>query len=278
MSPIPMLIPLMHRTAGGGTPPLPTTSLTAHFDFSDISYLYKTITASNNPAYSDPASANNDVIQGAASIFPVATSDLIALYLSTTNQSPLLKTSSMNSLNSLLFDGSNDVFTIQNRTATGTTFVAGLITQSLATIAISFKAVDISLNSATSYQNHGLIADADGFMGIYIRDDSGTFRAYGYNWDGNEDAPNATFSGETDEHYAIYRHDGTNVYISVDGGSESSAASGANSDNLNQAWLIGKGFGSTPFNVHIGEIAIYNAALTGADLTALNARFARWIP
>lgn len=263
MSPFPGLLPPPQQAAG-----LPQTNLTAHFNAADITKLWQTITAGNNPAYSNVVTADGQTAQGWSSTYPAATSDLVATFPSVSTQSPLYKASAMAGGGSVLFDGSDDAFATFDRTTTGIFTAAGHFTTTAKTIIVAFQAVTITLNSATSYQNHGLIADIDGFMGIYIRDQGGgVLTAYAYNWDGNEDKAAVNFAGETDPHVVCYRHDGTNVYCSVDGGVEASATSGTTADNLNQGLMIGRGFGSTFFNVHVGEFATWNAALTGATLT-----------
>lgn len=82
----------------------------------------------------------------------------------------------------------------------------------------------VTLNSGNAYQNHPIISDASQFAGLYAANASGvTF--YGYAWDGTADQPSVT--GATGTAYILmWRKHGGTIYVSVNGGAETSAANG----------------------------------------------------
>lgn len=135
-------------------------------------------------------------------------------------------------------------------------------------------------NSGTEYQNCCLIGGArNTYAGVYIRNNSGTYTLYGYNWDGTADVVSYPITPD-EPHVLAFRHEGGNIYLSVDCGSEVSIASGNTSNQT--AFYVGdegnNGTTTADFRGRIGEFAIYSAGLTGADLTDATEYFCnRWL-
>jgi hypothetical protein len=102
-----------------------------------------------------------------------------------------------------------------------------------------------------------------------------SYEIFAYNWDVNADTVPKTISLST-SYVVTLRHDGTNLYLGLNGGSESSIPSGL-TGNLSAQVAIGRG-ASNFAQVRIGEIAIYNAALTGSILAQANQYFtSKWL-
>lgn len=251
--------------AGGGAG-LPSANMTAHFDFSDISTLYKTRTAGNNPGYSDVATTDADVIRAIRSIYPAATSDLVLSDANNSALAPALRlTSPLLGTQCLDFDGSNDRMVVYDRTITTARVASVIFGVGAKTALISFRCESLPASPST-YQP--LMADLSGsfFWGIYIYNNAGTVQLLFQNYDGTYDSLfHGTVAADTN-YVAVVRHDGTNIYAALNNASESSLASG-NSSDLGSAFYIGGGSDSSVFNGRIGEVVTYNAALTGGNLT-----------
>jgi len=175
------------------------------------------------------------------------------------------------------FDGTDDSMDAENFTG-GDTSVSEYVGASAKTVIISFYGESITAADAASYQNHSLWCDGpSGFLGIFLKNESGQRKAIAYNWDGNEDAVSVNIN-EGQSHVVMYRHDGTNLFISIDGGSESSVASGATSD-LSGTMRLGKGISaSVNYNGRIGEIKIWNTSDADGNLAAeISAFTSKWL-
>jgi len=267
-----MIVAFAGNAAGGGSS-LPTTNLTAHFDFSDLATLYKTCTPGNNPAYSSAASADGDAIAIIQSTHPVTPSDITAHPAG--NSSPtfptLKQTTPLLGTRCLDFDG-GDFLRIMNRTADSDFSTA--ITASAGTMIVAFRI--LAFPSAGNADVIFASKDNGAYFGIYAANQSGTHVSC-LNFDGSYLSNNHAAAID-ENHVVMWRHESGVLYSSIDGGSESSVASG----NTSPVTAIGIGGcdGSTrPFDGRIGEVAVWDIALTGADLTNAIAYFTdKWLP
>ncbi len=246
---------------------LPTTGMTMHFDFSDISTLYKTYNGGSDPSYASVASADGDTIEVARSVFPVSTSDWTAHYTdATSSKSPLLRSSSPGlGTQCLDFDGSNDRYVIANRIGTSFKTAGDIFSASARTILLAFRCESLP-GSPSTYQP--LLADSSGsfWWGLYVYNNGGTVQILHQNHDGSYDSLfGATVAANTN-YTVMARHESGNLYVSLNGGSESSLASGNLSTTSGGFYIAGGSDGSV-FNGRIGEIATWNVALTGTDLS-----------
>lgn len=259
---------IIGQSRAASLPPLPTTGMTMNFDFSDISTLYKTFTTGNNPDYSNVATADGDVIQVARSIFPVATSDWTLPYTnSDATRSPILElTTPLLKAPCLAFDGSNDRLFVASRTGP---FVgaSSILSTTAFTILISFRPASVPSNPG----NQALFSSSDpsALWGCYVTN-TGTphlrtqnHTATGYD---NADGTDQVF---IDTNYVgMFRHESGNIYVSLNGGAEASAASGT-SDGIGggQGAYLASSSAGIYFNGRIGQIVCWNVALTGTDLS-----------
>ena len=239
----------------------PTTNLTGRWDFSDITSLYKTFTDINNPCYTVQATADGDLIAVAVSQYPTPTSE----WTLHNGASPTLRlTSPLLGTQCLDFDGVNDNLTMGAR-AGGSRAISNLFAVGGKTCAISFRCESLP---ATGELQPMLVSKNNFNCGVYVYNPSGTAKILANNNDGSYD----NCIGDTvvvDTNYvAVMRHDGSNLYVSLNGGSETSAASG-NTASLSETTAMGFAGSGQFYNGRIGEVLTYNAALTGTDLSNL---------
>jgi hypothetical protein len=146
------------------------------------------------------------------------------------------------------------------------------------TLAISFLLTGKSklVDSATPYLTTAFIGNPDNnYYGLWLKNASGTVTLYGYNWDGSADTVSFTNLAVDHPYVAILTHNGTNLIMSLydaDGqvGSTQSTASG-NTTDIATVWAMcdsNQAF-TEQAEVRLGEIATYNAALSGGTLTQL---------
>jgi hypothetical protein len=145
--------------------------------------------------------------------------------------------------------------------------LSNFISASSGAVVVSVIVDAISSNVTPSYSNDAIIADGSVYMGLYARNLSGvTF--YAFNWDGSEDAP-ATPGAVGTAYVLMWRHDGGNIYVSVNGGTEVSVASG-NTQVLTGLLLLGGNAAGSACNCKIAEaFATSNGSQTAALATAI---------
>jgi len=141
------------------------------------------------------------------------------------------------------FDGSNDALI--------SVATSNFFTSSSGALIISLIMDAVSANNATSFQNHPIFTDPSGiYIGLFARNLSGvTFMAY--NWDGGEDQTSVTGSVGT-AYVLMWRHHGGNLYVSINGGTETSVSS-SNTVNMASFLRLGEG-GSQHGNMKIAEM------------------------
>lgn len=246
---------------------LPTTNLTLHCDAKDTDQVFTTGNGggpgvhTGTPGDGDLIDVWDDEGDGIADV---------ALITQTTGPNyriatPLMKHPCLD------FDGSVSVLTARDQADMANKASSSFIANNAFTILMAFWAESITTTSSSPYNNHMLIGDSGGFWGLHLRDDTGTLKLQGYSFDGSEDfAEVAVTTGAT--YIAVFQHSGGNLLVSVidDTGTESgvASASSGNTTDLTNVMRLSRGFGAASFyNGRIGEFAIYNAVLTGADFT-----------
>lgn len=263
---------------GGGGPAPPSTNLKLHFDFSDISTLYKTFTFGNNPCYTNVATADADAIAVVRSKVPASPSDWVLQNNADATKSPILRlTTPLLQRQCLDFDGANDRIGLYDRLGSTQILDSDFFSAGAKTILISFRCESLPVSSGT-YQP--LFADASGgfFFGVYVYNNSGTQQILFQHADITFDS---LFHGTiaVDTNYVVMaRHESGNLYASINGGAESSPLASGDSFALNRPAFVGGGSDGSVFNGRIGEIAVYDAALTGTTLSdAITYFTAKWL-
>lgn len=173
---------------------------------------------------------------------------------------PLFKKDILNNKPGYLFDGVDDYLETS-------AILSSIISASAYTVFAVFKPTAIGSDIASTWQNDSILADLSAYFGICLKQTGPT--VYAYNWDSNDDHVGKTIS--TGNPFIVStRHESGNLYCSINGGSDSSTASG-NTGALGGVLDIGTGSppGVHSLNGYIFEIIIYNTALSAGNI-ALN--------
>ena len=150
------------------------------------------------------------------------------------------------------YDGSNDAST---GPALSTFVAAGAFD-----ILVAFETDTTGTNNANAWENTGILVDTFGYIGLHIKNGS----AMAYNFDSNSDTVLIAISTGT-AYVARMRHDGGTLYLSINGGAESSVASGDTGDLTNPTRIGADAEGTRFFNGKIGAIVVAN---TGDELAS----------
>lgn len=248
---------------------LPTTNLTLHLDASDTDKLFTTWVdgGSHTGTPGDGSAVQAWSRETDGSVNPAH-----AAYQTGTTAPVYRSSTPLMALPCLDFDGSDDyMVVVGNATVNDNLGANNFVGLSAKTILLAAYFETIASTQTAAQDNDGVIGGASHF-GIFVKDSGGTKKVMWTAYDGAwGDVVEQTITTGTTV-VICARHDGTNLYLSVDGGSESSIANGATSAEAS-AITIGRATGGTRMNGRIGEIAVYNAALTGANLTDAIAYF-----
>lgn len=178
---------------------------------------------------------------------------------STSGKRPQLKTNIINGNPVLRFDGSDDCIT--NGTA-----ISAIISASAYSYFALLRPTAAATNNSNTYQNTGIFCGTGQYWGLYLKS---VPEVVNYNWDTNDDkiAVGITLSTAFVTHW---RHESGNIYISKDGGSESSTASGNTS--IAGSWCMGARDSTNLFMTgDICELFGYNVALGSTAIANANA-------
>lgn len=263
---------------------LPTTDLTAHFDASDTDKVFTTLNGGGSgvhtgtPGDGDSVQAWDDEGDGSAS-------DLVWAYVSNGPEyrsgTPLMQ------LPCLDFNpASSDIFQLYTQNGGSGKSVDTLISASQFTVAMSLYVEGIvnDANSANVYANNRIWGDVGGYVGLFLRTNgSGQYYLQLYNWDGNQDYTELEISLNT-SYVVIAHHEGGTLYMTL-------ITDGAGTEiNTDEPYVSGdtqvtenfaqiSGTADSRFNGRIGEMAFYNVAKTGSELTDLKQYFyGKWFP
>lgn len=248
--------------------PLPTTNLTAQFDSSTNSKLWQNYQAGS--PYHNTAVADTNVVGAwdgelaADQQWKISADKPIWAQAGTPLKEPSID------FNAAKLD-------LYNRAGTVVPALSTMFTNTSFSALISFVVQSASLNSGNPWENHVLLSTTFAGFGVLtfsIKAPLGVpnFTAFHF-------PDTLTLPIEFDTRYfAHVRHTGGNLYASLNGGSESSIASG-NTWEMAVGLTMGYHPGQSPvFDGFIGELAIYSAALTGSDQTDANDYFyEKWI-
>jgi hypothetical protein len=162
-------------------------------------------------------------------------------------------------------DGTSDV-------ATTGTAASAFVGASAKTISVWCRPASSTTDAAAVYNLGGLVADADGYFGLYRGSISGGSDLFwAYNFQGAEHRVSATIDVGVWTHLALW-HDGTNLKIYKNGAEANSTASGA-TDNLNGLLKVFQGNNaSVSFIGDQAEVTVWNAALAAHEIAALAAK------
>ena len=138
--------------------------------------------------------------------------------------------------------------------------ISTFLTASAFDILVAFETDTTGSNNANAWQNTGILTESGDYMGLFVK--NGSLMAY--NYDSNSDTVLIAISTGT-AYVARMRHDSGTLYLSINGGAESSVASG-NTGSVTGSVKIGSdGSTSQKFNGKIGAIVVAN---TGNELAS----------
>lgn len=175
---------------------------------------------------------------------------------------PIITASAINGRQALRFDSA-----ASQRLSNGTA-LSSFITASAWTAFAVFNYTGASAVSPTSYSNPALIADSSSYCGLY----NSTTRAVAYCWDGADKSARPTITTSTN-YYLTAQLSGGNIVANVNAGSNSTTASGNVSTLTGTMHLGGV---SVYHKGDIGEIIMYNRALSAGELTQVQAYLASY--
>lgn len=254
--------------------PLPTTNLTAHFDSSTNAKLWQNWQA-GSPFFNTAVNDGDPV--GYWEDEQVA--DLSAESPGNDSTRPVWRSSSTGlPLPCIDFDGSNDSLGMFNDAGTVAKDMSDIVTSSAYTVLLSIYIESVTANNANPWDNECIWSEDGQFLGLFLRIDTGQPILQLYNFDGGVSTLEVNVSLNT-SYVVMCRHQSGVLYLSINGGSESSLVSGATT-TLTGTPRLGRHSITTGavYNGRIGEIAFYNAALTGSDLSDAISYFSgRWL-
>lgn len=185
---------------------------------------------------------------------------------SVSTRRPAVTTGGPNSIACADFDGSSDYLTGSAMTSHVT------VSEAFIVMTVIFDSITNSLDPSFSTTGHCAISDDTGRLGLFANVDSGTDKIFAANYvSGGSDTRVGVACPETDAHVITLRHSGGNLYVSIDGGSETSVASGdtnAGMGNLRFGYR-----GNAYFDGKLFEAATFNYALSSTDRDAIVANF-----
>jgi len=182
------------------------------------------------------------------------------------SQQPAVTTAGPNSRTCADFDGNDD--------SLGAVALSSLMSSTAGWIVVSCIVDAITVDQGTGslvYLNNGVCGDAGGYAGLVTRTTGPSVTAF--NYDGNYDTLSNTIATGT-PYVFTWRHEGGNIYMSVNGGSESLVASGTTS-NMSGQFCIGQAYGKG--NVKIFEVATFSTIPSSDERDALVADMMDWI-
>jgi hypothetical protein len=178
---------------------------------------------------------------------------------STGGNRPTPTTAGPNSIACGDFDGSGDHLL-------GSVALSTLISNSDGFVIATVLADTVSLNNANVYQNNCAVGDSSGYMGLFAKNVSGTTPTFfAYNWDGNSDSPTGTTFSLATPYVLTWRHEGGTLYLSVNGGTETTVASG-NTSTMTGNFRLGA---NPAFDGKIFEAATFSTIPNSGQRTAL---------
>jgi hypothetical protein len=165
------------------------------------------------------------------------------------------------------FDGTDDLLTgatMSNFIAAGTGY---LVVSALADV------ISTDVTSANNgYQNDGIISDDGANVGILLRS-TGPL-AIANNFDGNSDDTGTVATTTGAVHVYEWRHEGGNLYLRVDGGTEASVASG--NTTLTASMIVGRNYSNQYFDGKVFEAAAFNVVPSLSQRDALVSNMLAW--
>lgn len=249
---------------------LPASNLTFHADASVVTDLWQTDTAgvfSTHPSDGGAVPYWDDPEHGAMVLGVADTPNKVPFWRATSTLLPQP---------CLEFDGVDDYLRLFANDGSTAKTLDDLITNTAFTVFLSFRAAAVTSTSPNAYNNDVLISDDNIYWGLFLGNDSG-YKLRCFNSGGGVHVVEFPIALNTN-YVVMFRHESGVIYASLNGGAESSLTSGntaATFGNIRVGWA---NVATTFLTGRIGELAAYNVALTGSNLTDAMTYFtAKWL-
>jgi len=158
------------------------------------------------------------------------------------------------------FDGVDDF--MQNAVT-----LPSLISVSDGLVVAVVRVASITTDSSSPISNNPVFGDNGGYVGAGLRSTGPNVEAFSFNGSNYGTKPTAGFSTGA-VHVVMWRHTGGNLYVSVDGGTEASAAAGNTSNYTGVSMLLGKNAGASFAAIKLAEIVTWNATMPNSTQLA----------
>lgn len=261
---------------------LPTTNLTLHCDASQVGKVFTTVNGGGSGIHTGvPADGNaiqvwedeGDGISDVAMIFA-------------TSKEPNYRSGASSLMKNSCIDATaanNDRMSARTQDNGSAYALSSFISASAFTFAAVVWLDSVpSTTGSDGFTNNILIGDSGGYAGIRLRNVAGVPKARCYNYQGASHTAEVTIStGAT--WIIIARHGGGNIdIIAIDSaGNEitDGPVSSGDTESLTSSFsLFNVGDDAVNYDGRVGEIAVYNALVTGTDLTNLKDYFKnKWL-
>lgn len=188
----------------------------------------------------------------------------------TGTKQPVVTTAGPNSITCADFDGSDDLL------STGATGLSNFIANNSGWIIVSCIIDAITTNNGTgasTFTNNHIWGDNLGYVGLCLRTTGPNVTAY--NYDGNYDTQSSVIATATPYVFS-WRHEGGNVYLRVNDGTESAGAASGNTQVVTNSLIMGHN-GTAGGNVKIFEMATWSTIPSSTDRDAIVADWKTWI-
>jgi hypothetical protein len=148
-------------------------------------------------------------------------------------------------------------------TSMGGATLGSLVARSEWTVLVVFRVVGSAPDAVDAWLNSPIIADARGFWGVF----ASAQHFWGYNWDLRENAIAVDGSAGVSA-YGYAQYDGSHLRVSLNGSPPASVPCGdLTASALDSPVMLGAGFRtSAPFRGSLGDLAVWNRALTTEEL------------
>jgi hypothetical protein len=170
---------------------------------------------------------------------------------------PVLKTAGngINNVPVLRFDGVDDYF------LNNVNVLSDYITAAAYTLFVAARVVAVDTNTANTWENDGLVADAGGYFGTFMKS---TPSLSAFNYTTSDDKVSLALALSTP--FAVeQRHESGSLYLRRTGLAEVSVATGNTASLAGNLWIGRAGTVTAILNGDIAEAIIYQRALSAVE-------------
>lgn len=178
----------------------------------------------------------------------------------TTITQPAISTFGPQSRTCISFDGTDDLLQQANTLPSVLSVSDGLVIVVCQVNSITTDA------SGSPYNNQPVFGDNGGYVGAGLRSTGPNVEAFSFNGFSVDKVTTGFSTGSV--HVVMWRHTGGNLYVSVDGGTESSIASGNTSNYTGIAMRLGRSVGGQFVDIKIAEIVTWNGTMPNSTQLA----------